>query len=173
MNNSTLKNIIRFLLLLVFQGLILKRLSFGWEGFVYINVMIYPLFIMLLPLRTPRAVILLSGFALGIGVDLFYGTLGLHAAATVLTAYARSYVLSFLEPREGYNVSYSPTMARMGMPWFVRYASIMMGIHLITYFSVDAFSPQFFFDILIKALYTFIFSFFFVTILTLLFNPTD
>ncbi len=173
MNNAVLTNISRFLLLLFIQGLILKRLSLGWEGIVYVNVMIYPLFILLMPLRTPRPVILLSAFALGIGVDLFYGTLGLHTSATVLTAYARSYVLAFMEPREGYNVNYSPTKARMGAPWFLRYASIMMGIHLIAYFSIDAFSPQFFFSIVIKALYTFLFSLFFIIIIMQLFNPTD
>ena len=171
MNSAVGIHIFRFAMLLLLQGLILKRISAGWMGYVYFDVLLYPLFIILLPLRTPRPLVMISAFLLGLGVDLFYGTIGLHAAASVLTAYLRAFILSQLEPREGYNVNLSPTKAQLGAPWFFRYASIMLGIHLLAYFSIDAFSPVFFTDIVAKTLYSFIFSMFFISIIVLIFNP--
>lgn len=173
MNSAVGINIFRFVALLLLQGLILKRISEGWMGYVYFNVLLYPLFVILLPLRTPRAIVTLAGFLLGIGVDLFYGTIGLHAGALVFTAYARSFVLNRIEPREGYNVNYSPTKSRMGLSWFLSYASIMMGIHSLVYFSLDAFSPIYFVGIMAKSLYSFIFSMFFIIIVMFVFNPED
>jgi hypothetical protein len=173
MNSAVGIHIFRFVALLLLQGLILKRISEGWMGYVYFNVLLYPLFVILLPLRTPRAVVTLTAFLLGIGVDLFYGTIGLHAGAIVFTAYARSFVLNRIEPREGYNVNYSPTKARMGLSWFLRYASIMMGIHLLVYFSLDAFSYIYFGSIVVKSLYSFFFSMFFIIIVMFVFNPED
>jgi hypothetical protein len=173
MSNATLTNILRFFLLLLLQGLLLKRISEGWVGYIYVNILLYPLFILLLPLRTPRSLVLLSAFALGLGVDLFYGTIGLHTAASVITGYTRSFVLNRIEPRDGYNVNYSPTKERFGLQWFLRYASIMMGVHLFAYFSIDAFSPVFIGSILVKTLYSFLFSMIFVIIIMFLFNPTD
>lgn len=171
MNSAVGIHIFRFVALLLLQGLILKRISAGWMGYVYFDVLLYPLFIILLPLRTPRSLVMISAFLLGLGVDLFYGTIGLHAAASVFTAYLRAFVLSQLEPREGYNVDFSPTKAQLGAPWFFRYASIMLGIHLFAYFSIDAFSPVFFADIVVKTLYSFLFSMFFISIIVLIFNP--
>jgi len=173
MSNGILQNIARFFLLLLTQVLFLKRLSVGWEGYIYINVFIHPLFILLLPLRTPRVLVLLLAFAMGILVDLFYDTPGLNAAACTFIGYARSAVLNLLEPRDGYNVNYSPTAYRMGNAWFLRYAAIMMGLCLLIYFSLDAFSPVFIGMIAIKTLFSFVFSMIFILMLVYVFNPKD
>jgi hypothetical protein len=173
MSNAVLINILRFLGFLLFQVFILKRLSIGWEGSIYINFILYPLFIMLLPLRTPQVVLLFSAFALGLMIDMGYDSLGVHAGASVLTAYSRSRILSWLAPRDGYNVNYSPVKARLGVRWFLRYSSIMMLLHLLFYYSLDAFSPVFFLDIMLKMLYSFPFSMIFVIIVVYIFDPKE
>lgn len=68
MNSSVGIHIFRFVGLLLLQGLILRRVSAGWMGYVYFDVLLYPLFIILLPLRTPRALVMVSAFLLGLGV---------------------------------------------------------------------------------------------------------
>ncbi|MCB0552578.1 MAG: hypothetical protein KDD02_03420 [Phaeodactylibacter sp.] len=173
MNNATLIHITRFFAFLIFQVLILKRLSVGWEGPVFINIILYPLFIILLPLRTPRVLILIAAFAMGILVDMGYDSLGVHAGASVLTAYIRPWILAWLAPRDGYNVNYSPNLERLGSRWFFRYASIMMALHLLFYYSLDAFSPVFIGDILLKTLLSFPLSMIFVIIVTLIFKPKE
>ena len=173
MNNLVLRNIIRFLMLLALLGLFLKRVSEGWgSGSLYINVFLYPLFIMLLPLQTPRAGVLLLSFVMGIGVDLFYDSLGVHAAALTAMGYARSLFLSLYEPREGYKLNARPTPDDLGMNWFLKYAASMLGLHLLIYFSVDAFSPVYIFGILARTFFTFISTMVAILIYVFIFNPS-
>lgn len=173
MNSTTIQNAVRFVFLLMVQVIILRRLSLDFPGFPYLNVLIYPLFILLLPLRTPRWAQFLLAFSLGMCVDLFYDSPGIHTSALVFTTYARHYVLRLLEPRGGYNITYSPTKQRMGLPWFLRYCSFMLGLHCFFYFSVEAFTFFYIFDILLKTLLGFIFTMILVLILTFIFNPQE
>lgn len=93
------RNIFRFIVLVLIQVLILNNIEFSG----YINPFLYVLFILLLPFETPAWLLLVSGFALGLTVDLFMNTPGLHAAATVLTAFVRPFVLRILLPVTGMN----------------------------------------------------------------------
>lgn len=173
MNSVIVINALRFIGLVVLQGLVFQNVGAGWENFPYLNIILFPLFILLLPMRTPKASVILLGFLIGIFVDIFYNSMGLHASAAVFTAFARPYVLNILEPRGGYNVNYSPTAYRMGLGWFLRYASILMFSHLFFYFSVEAFTFVYFVDILIKTIVSFIVSMIFILIYQLILNPVD
>jgi len=173
MSSSIINNGFRFVILLLFQVLILKRISVGWEGYLYINILLYPLFILLLPFRTPTPVVILLGFLMGLSVDLFYITPGVNAGASVFTSFVRGFILNQLEPRGGYNINYSPTKARMGSGWFFQYAAILMLAHLFFYFSVEVFTYVYIVDILLKTFYSFIFSGLFIIIIMFIFNPKD
>jgi len=83
MNNIIWRNIIRFVLIYIFQVFVLKRMSAGWAGDYYLNVIIYPLFLMMLPLRTPRTLLLVIGFLAGILIDIFYESYGIHNALLI------------------------------------------------------------------------------------------
>jgi len=173
MNNPIAVNIWRFIALVAIQGLVFQNVGSGWEGFRYLHVIVFPIFILLLPLRTPRVMVLGLGFLIGLTVDAFYSTPGVHASAAVFTAFARPIVLKSLEPRAGYNVNYSPTAARFGKGWFLRYSSILMFLHLLFYFSVEAFTFVYIVDILLKTMVSFVTSMIFVVIYQTLFNPVD
>ncbi|MCP3932234.1 MAG: hypothetical protein GY705_24445 [Bacteroidetes bacterium] len=173
MNNIVLKNSIRFIGLVLFQVLILKRIVVGAPGFNYIHILVYPLFILLLPLRTPKVLVILLAFILGLTIDIFYDSIGVHASAAVFTAFLRPYILNFLEPRSGYNVNFSPTKARMGTMWFFRYSAILMVGHLFFYFSMEAFTFVYIIDILGKTFFSFLFSMIMLFILQYLFNPEE
>jgi hypothetical protein len=173
MNSTIYQNLLRFLGLVVFQGLVFKNIGENWDGFPYLHIFIYPVFLLLLPINIPSPLTLALGFLLGISVDFFYNTLGVHASASVCSAFLRPYVLRFLEPRNGYNINYSPTIARVGAGWFVRYASLLLTIHLFFYFSVEAFTFVYIADILLKTLVSFVISLVFVLIYQLIFNPLE
>ena len=53
------------------------------------------LFLLLLPVRMPVWQLLLLGFTVGLVIDFFVGTYGLHAAAATLLALARNSILRF------------------------------------------------------------------------------
>ncbi|GJM33366.1 MAG: hypothetical protein DHS20C18_23670 [Saprospiraceae bacterium] len=173
MNNAVVINVIRFLLILVFQGYVLKRISEIVFGGFYFEILFYPLFIMLLPFRTPRFLQLFLAFLMGICVDAFYDSPGVHASAAVFLAFIRPVILSWLAPRDGYNANYSPTMARYTFPWFLRYASLMLIFHLFFYFSVEAFTFVYIMDILLKTISSFVTSMVFIMVIMFSFNPVD
>ena len=171
MNQTFSKNIWRFILLFILQVLIFRSLSLGGLAFNYIQVFIYPIFLMLIPVSTNRNILLLLGFIMGIGIDMFYDSPGLHASATVLTAFVRPFVLSGLEPRGGYKFNAIPTLAEFGANWFYRYAAILLIIHLFFYFSIEAFQLSQLLSILLKTICTFFASMLLIVIYMLIFNP--
>ena len=173
MNSIVVVNILRFLGLLLLQGLVFKNIGVGWESFPYLHIIVFPLFILLLPLRTAKTLVIFLAFVIGISVDFFYDTLGVHASAAVFTGFVRSLVLKLIEPRGAYNMSYSPTIARMGLGWFVQYVSILMFAHIFFYYSVEAFTFVYIVDIMIKTIVSFLASMVFIMIFQLLFNPLD
>ncbi len=173
MNNTIFSNIVRFVSLVLLQGLVFKNIGVGWESFPYLHIIVFPLFILLLPLRTPRTLVIFLGFVAGITVDFLYDTLGVHASAAVFTGFIRSFILRVLEPRGGYNMTYSPTMKMMGIGWFAQYASTLLFAHIFFYYSVEAFTFVYIANILIKTIISFIVSMAFIMIFQLLLNPKE
>ncbi len=173
MNSQIVANIVRFIVLVPLQGLVLRYIGADWEEFPYLHILLYPVFIMLLPLRTPQVLVMVIAFVAGLAVDAFYSTPGMHASAAVFMGFARTPVLRMLEPRSGYNVNHSPTAARLGLQWFLRYCAIMLGLYIFFYFSVEAFSFVYLADIFLKTIVSFIVSMIFVLIFQIIFNPVE
>jgi len=171
MNSLYIANIVRFVLLVMTQVLILKRIAFSFGDFAFIHFIIYPILLLLLPLNIPRPLMMFIGFVLGISVDVFYDSPGIHASACVFTAYIRPWILALLAPYEGYSTNESPTIHNMGFPWFLSYASILLGLHLLFYFSVEAFSFVFIFEIVMNTIFSLIASLVLSMLLMLIFNP--
>jgi hypothetical protein len=159
MNSTIPTNIVRFILLILVQVLIFKQVTFSLGGMAYIHFLIYPLAILMLPIKTPRVVLLLTAFVMGMILDMFYDSVGIHAAALVFTAYIRNIVIALLEPYDGYNMSDVPTIQNLGIGWFVSYISITLLIHVFIYFSIEAFSFVFIFEIFLNTIFSFIVSF--------------
>lgn len=168
-------NVLRCVLFFLLQVLFLKRLSTGWDGYFYWNVMLYPLFILLLPFRTPRSLLLLIAFGFGLLIDIAYDSPGVHASALVFTAFLRDWVVRFpwMVPREGYKVTASPTIKSLGFPWFIRYLSMLLFCHVFFYFAVEVFVPTQFSEIILRAFFTFILSMTFILIYMLIFRPSQ
>jgi|JI7StandDraft_1071085.scaffolds.fasta_scaffold159735_1 hypothetical protein len=175
MSSAFIVNITRFLALLLMQVLVFKKISNGFtlSSFNYLNVFIYPIFIMLLPVRIPHALSILLAFVFGISIDWFYDSLGVHAGACVFTAFVRPYILSILEPRGGYPLVGGPTQHVLGMRWFLRFSAISLLIHLLVYFSIQYFSFVYIINILISTLVSFVFSMLFIIMYQFLLNPKE
>lgn len=151
MRNFTL-NIIRFISLFLLQVLLFKEFRFGWGTEDYVHIFVYPLFIILLPTNSPRWAQLILAFILGLMVDQFYNSPGVHASALVFTAFIRLIILRLMEPPEKYPLNGNISMATMSFNWFATYLGILLFIHLFFYFSVEAFSFKYFLIILIKTI---------------------
>lgn len=131
----TLSNILRFILLVIVQVFLLDNIQF----LGYINPMIYVLFIFSLPTRMPRIPLLLLGFLLGIIIDMFNNTPGLHTSATVLIAFLRQPVINmFVEVDEGYNPT--PSVRIFGVSAYIKYAITLVFVHHATLFFMESLS---------------------------------
>jgi len=171
MNNNIIKNIWRFFFLVLLQVLIFRQIVPSGTFFFYVSIMIYPIFVMLLPFNIQHWVMVCFGFLLGISIDIFYDSPGVHASATVFLAFIRPTVLKFVEPRGGYNITQIPAKSYLGANWFLSYAALMILLHHLFYFSVEAFTFVYITQIIIKTILSFIFSMIFVMIYQFIFDP--
>lgn len=135
MTIDIVKNIFRFFLLVLVQILILNNIQLSG----YINPYLYVLFILMLPLDTPKWLLLIFSFLLGFTVDIFSDSSGMHAAAATFMGYVRPYVLDIIKPRGGYEFTSKPTISDMGINWFVAYSGILIFLHHLVYFFIEIF----------------------------------
>jgi rod shape-determining protein MreD len=136
------QNVFRFVFLVLLQVLLLNHIQ--WTGFV--NPYVYLLFVLLLPYETPKWLVLVSAFIIGLTIDMFGNTSGMHASATVLMAFARPRILRLIAPRDGYEAETKLTPLVMGFKWFITYISLAVLLHHLAYFYIEAFRfSEFFF----------------------------
>lgn len=154
MKNSLVKYGLLFIVSVILQVLLMNNIQFS--GFV--NPYIYLLFILLLPFNTPRYLLLLLGFALGLSVDMFSNTPGVHAAATVFVAFLRPLLVNVSYALDEQDGSKAPTLAYMGFLNFLRYAAVVVFIHHFVLFFVEAFSFVGIIHTLIRTLLSALFS---------------
>lgn len=171
MNRDLFNQSIRLIFFGLLQIAIFKQIQFGISGMSGIKIFIYPVFILIMPIRISRQMILVFGFLIGLSMDFFYESPGVHAATATFIAYVRSGILGILEPRGGYNVQSSPTKYHHGASWFFAYSAIFMIIYMLFYFSVDFFTFYYLIDILKNSALSFGFSIIIIWILQFIFNP--
>ena len=167
MLNSITENGVRFIALVFFQVLILNNIELGG----YLNPFLYVLFILMLPFDTPEWLVLIFGFVLGLTIDMFADTLGMHASATVFLAFSRKYILRVMAPRDGYETSFRPSIRKMGLQWFLIYSSILVFIHHFVLFYMEWFR---FTDLLytfMKIILSSVFTLMLMLITQFIFNP--
>ncbi|MEO7531572.1 MAG: rod shape-determining protein MreD [Sediminibacterium sp.] len=125
--SSLLKNIIRFVLFILFQVYILNKIPPLHQ---FIVPYLYFLFILWLPFNINRFWLLVISFFFGLSLDYFTGTYGLHAAPCVLIAYIRPFLLNLLIPKDTTEQSYAePGRYSMGWAPYALYVSILSFIH--------------------------------------------
>ena len=158
MINLVSRNIFRMFILVLFQVLVLNNIQVSG----YINPYMYVLFILLLPFETPRWLLLISGFVIGISIDLFANTLGMHTSATVFMAFLRPYILKLLMPHDEYEQSTYPRLYYYGFTWFLKYSLVLVFLHHTFLFYVEAFRITFFFHTMLRVLLSTLFSVFLI-----------
>jgi len=117
--------------ILIFNNILIGRM---------ISPFFYILFLILLPFNTPRALLLLLAFILGLSIDIFTNTMGVHAFACVLVAFVRPGILSVIATRETLESVSAPRVANMSLQWFAGYAAFIVAIHHLILFYIEAFS---------------------------------
>jgi rod shape-determining protein MreD len=129
-------NLVRFIVLVFVQVFLLKNIALYNLATPYL----YILFILLLPFETPNLLLFVLAFIMGLTIDAFYDTPGLHAASCVILAFVRIVFINLTVPKEGFDNEPEPTLGIMGFRWFFTYILTLTLFHHFFLFSIEAFS---------------------------------
>jgi len=161
MINSVLRFILLFILLVLFQVLFFNNIQFSG----YINPYVYIMFILLLPFEIPAWLVLLLSFSMGITIDFFSCTPGVHTSSTVLAGFVRPYVLRVVSARDGYESGPDPSMSSYGFRWFFSYTLLIVLIHHFALFYLEVFRFADFFRTMLRIILSTLFSLTFILII--------
>ena len=167
--NDFLKYIIWFVGLILTQTLIFGQIEFG----IGIHIMIYPLFLILLPFDMKPISLMLVAFLMGILLDSLFNTFGLHASASVIVAYLRPELYRLFAPRDGYDLLMKPSIKDLGVQWFISVSSIMITIHHFWFFFLEYFKWSAWFSIIKNTLLSSIITLFIIVAIEMLFTKKE
>ena len=120
--------------------------------FIYVSVLLF------LPIAMNPLLLMAVGFGYGLLIDLFYDTLGIHAAACVLLGYSRSFITNLLKPSGGYDATAIPFLNYMGAQWFITYTFLLVSIHHIPLFFIEAWGVNMWFFTFLKTISSVLFT---------------
>ena len=157
--NRFFMNIVRFILLVIAQILLVNHIRLGG----YVHPYIYLIFVMLLPINMPGWQQLLLGFAIGLVIDFFMGT---------MMAFCRPGIIKLVSGSLKFDNIREPNMEQLDFPWFLRYTFCMVFVHNFTYFMLEGFSFHLVGQALLRILISVPVSTFLILMILYLFSPT-
>jgi len=169
-----MKGVIKYIWFVVFlqlfQVLFLKNLELGTVNW-WITPFVYGLFLLELPVQFNPVYLLLLGLLSGLGIDLFYDTIGLHASSCLAMTFVRFYSLKIIVPRDGFDASARPSINTLGYSKYIFYISICLFVYHAWFFTIEVFGFQ---DVIYRFVQTLSSTFaaiFIAIVLHLIFNP--
>ena len=148
MNRKLIGNIVRFVLLALAQVFIFNKVQVSG----YINPQVYVLFILMLPYEITGFWLLSMAFMMGLTVDFFMMTPGMHAAASVILAFMRPGVIRLVGKKDDLEPWQYPNIRDAGVMWFLAYMMILVFIHHFVLFFLEVARLNEFFMTLLKIL---------------------
>ena len=159
-------NFVRFFLLLTAQIVIFNNIDL----FGYINPFPYILFIILYPVNGNKPMLIISSFLLGITMDLFSNSGGVHAASCLILAYSRPYLFKF-----AFGLSYEYQTVRINdvlTPERFSFLLLAVIVHHFTLFILEVFQLSSLWDILLRTILGTLFTLLICIIIIYIFKPS-
>lgn len=164
MNSVNINNILRFVVLILAQVLVFNHINFLGN----INPYPYILFVLLFPINNNRTLFIFLSFMLGLFVDIFSDSGGVHAAACVTIAFIRPPVLKF-----AFGMIYEHQTIKFNNTEFgnrIIYFSILILIHHLIMFLLEIFNISNLLLVLQKTLFSSIFTILLCALISILFS---
>ena len=152
MNSALLNNLARFILLLAAQILLFNNINF----LGYINPFPYILFIILYPVNGNKYGLLAASFFLGLLMDMFLNSGGVHATSCLVLAFFRPAIFKF-----SFGLSYEYQTVRLNdviTPERFSFLLIAVVLHHLILFVLEIFTFNFFFNIIVRTFVSAIFT---------------
>ena len=135
----------QFLFVMLFQTLVLNDMTIN-DSVTFLGIpsfipMLFPVLILLLPIRVNYYVMMLYAVAIGIVLDVFNNTLGMHTSSLVLLAFLRPRLLRLFFQKDENKLGWArPTIYRLGFMPFLFYVCFSIAIHHLFYFLLQEWS---------------------------------
>lgn len=127
---------IYFVIFVLLQVLVMNNIHL----FGLITPFIYLYVLLKLPVDMTRSRVVVVSFLLGLAVDVFSNTFGMHAAACSFVGFIRTPLLErFVDMKELPEGSV-PSYQLFGFGKFMRYAFVLVTLHHVTLFLIESFS---------------------------------
>jgi rod shape-determining protein MreD len=165
MNSTLLVNIFRFVLLLAVQIIIFNNMNF----LGYISPFPYILFIILYPVNGNKSGLLVASFLLGLIMDMFSNSGGIHTTACLVLAYFRPFIFKF-----SFGLSYEYQTIKLNdvlTPERFSFILLSVVIHHLILFTLEAFQFSFILDVLLRTLLSTVFTLLICIIIIYLIKP--
>ncbi|WP_313779311.1 rod shape-determining protein MreD [Flagellimonas onchidii] len=135
----------------------------------FINPLVYVIFFYWYPLKSNRAVFMITSFLLGFIIDIFSDTLALHSIAALTVAYVRPVIMRFCfgVNYEFQNFSFKNTTKVQR----ITFLALLILVHQIVFFSLEILSISHFLLILKKVFATGVVTLVLCTLFSSLFSP--
>lgn len=146
MNSSFFLNIFRFISLFLLQIIIFNNINL----FGFVSPFPYVLFIILFPVNGNKSALLISSFFLGLLLDIFSNSRGIHTTASILLAYFRPSIFKF-----AFGVSYEYQTIKLNdtlTPERFSFLFVAILLHHLILFILEAFQFSLIFDILLRSI---------------------
>lgn len=164
MNRTFIEQGLRFVVLVLVQVAILNNINF----FGYVNPYLYVLFIALFPIVNNRMTLIFLSFLIGLTIDIFSDSGGVHAAASVFIGYARPLFL-----KTAFGMTYEHQTVKIQQSVFAQrlvYFTFLVLVHHIILFSLEIFSLAQTGLIIKKVLFSSIFTILLCMLVSILFS---
>ncbi len=135
MSLKFVRNILAFVILLLVQSLVLNHIHL----FDCATPLLYVSFVLPTPRDQQRWATLVWCFALGLAVDMFSNTPGVAAASMTLVGLLQPYLLALFLPRDCPD-DLVPSFATLGTAKYVAYASVIIVVYCLLFFTIEAFN---------------------------------
>jgi hypothetical protein len=166
MNSNLLYNFLRFILLLAAQVLVFNNINF----LGYINPYPYVLFVLLYPVNGNKYGLLVASFLLGLTLDYFTDSGGVHAASCLILAMIRPSIFRF-----SFGLSYEYQKVKINdnlTPERFSFILLAVVVHHFIMYTLELFEFQLIFIILWRALISTVFTIIVSVLLIYLFKPS-
>jgi len=132
---DNLKRLVQLLILLVLQVLLMNHIHIMGYGtpLVYVALLLY------VSVVSSRIATLIWAFLLGFLVDMFSNTPGLSSASMTMAAMVQPWLLKVSTPKDSLE-DMVPNYHTMGVWNHLRYITVLLLIHHVTYFALESFS---------------------------------
>jgi rod shape-determining protein MreD len=132
-------NIARFFFVVFLQIFVINNFDLGNISYLVAPV-VYIVYILTFPNHYSKYVLLLVAFILGITIDIFSNTYGIHASACLIMAYSRTFMTKQLEAQNTFDGTFNLTIHTIEKVSYIKYLTVLTFVFLFWLFLLEEFS---------------------------------